>query len=409
MSFQATQMPTAQSPAGQMVQRQPAYTGNNQNMALINYITQIQFDFGAVQLLKQECDRVGITKPLLVTDAGVKAAGILDIALAALTGLKVTIFDQTPSNPTEAAVLAASALYKASGCDGLIAVGGGSAIDCAKGVAIAATHDQPLTTYATIEGGSLRITSAAAPLIAVPTTSGTGSEVARGAIIIVADGRKLGFHSPHIIPKAAICDPELTFGLPAKLTAATGMDAIAHCMETFMSAAFNPPADGIALDGLQRGWAHIERATRDGSDREARMQLMSASMQGAMAFQKGLGCVHSLSHSLGGVDPRLHHGTLNAMFLPAVIRFNASVESIQKENRLQRMAHAMGLTQGTDVAGAITEMSARLGLPAGLSSMGVQAGNFEKIISGAMADHCHKTNPRLATSADYTELLEQSM
>ena len=392
-----------------MVQRALACSRNNLRMALINYITQVQFEFGAIQLLKQECARVGITRPLIITDAGVKAAGLVDIALAALNGLHVTVFDKTPSNPTEAAVLAATAIYKASGCDGLIAVGGGSAIDCAKGVAIAATHDQPLTTYATIEGGSLNITSNAAPLIAVPTTSGTGSEVARGAIIIVADGRKLGFHSPHIIPKAAICDPELTLGLPARLTAACGMDAIAHCMETFMSAAFNPPADGIALDGLARGWAHIERATRDGSDREARFQLMSASMQGAMAFQKGLGCVHSLSHSLGGVDPRLHHGTLNAMFLPAVVRFNSSVQSVQTENRLLRMAHAMGLAQGSDVADAITEMNARLGLPAGLSSMGVAPNAFDKIISGALADHCHKTNPRLASSADYTELLEQSM
>ena len=378
-------------------------------MALINYITPVQFDFGAIQLLKQECERVGITRPLLVTDAGVKAAGIVQTALNALAGLRVTVFDQTPSNPTEAAVLAASALYKSSGCDGLIAVGGGSAIDCAKGVAIGATHAGSLTSYATIEGGSPRITSDAAPLIAVPTTSGTGSEVARGAIIIVADGRKLGFHSPHIIPKGAICDPELTLGLPAKLTAACGMDAIAHCMETFMSAAFNPPADGIALDGLARGWAHIERATRDGSDREARFQLMSASMQGAMAFQKGLGCVHSLSHSLGGVDPRLHHGTLNAMFLPAVVRFNSSVESVQKENRLRRMAQAMGLGESGDVAGAIREMNARLGLPGGLSSMGVKANAFDKIITGAMADHCHKTNPRLATISDYAELLEQSM
>ena len=392
-----------------MVQRADTSTSNNLAMALINYITQVQFEFGAIQLLKQECARVGITKPLIVTDAGVKAAGIVDKALAALAGLPVTVFDQTPSNPTEAAVLAASALYKASGCDGLIAVGGGSAIDCAKGVAIAATHDQPLTSYATIEGGSPRITSDAATLIAVPTTSGTGSEVARGAIIIVADGRKLGFHSPHIIPKGAICDPELTLGLPAKLTAACGMDAIAHCMETFMSAAFNPPADGIALDGLARGWAHIERATQDGSDREARFQLMSASMQGAMAFQKGLGCVHSLSHSLGGVDPRLHHGTLNAMFLPAVVRFNSSVESVQKENRLQRMAQAMGLGESGDVAGAIREMNARLGLPSGLSSMGVKANASDKIITGAMADHCHKTNPRLATISDYAELLEQSM
>ncbi|MEO8653919.1 MAG: iron-containing alcohol dehydrogenase, partial [Ramlibacter sp.] len=253
-------------------------------MAFIYYVTQIQFDFGAVKLLQQECERVGITRPLVVTDAGVKAAGVLQKALDALSGLPVAVFDQTPSNPTEAAVRAAVEVYKANRCDGLIAVGGGSAIDCAKGVAIAATHDGPLTHYATIEGGSPRITEQVAPLIAVPTTSGTGSEVARGAIIIVDDHRKLGFHSWHLVPKTAICDPELTLGLPPKLTAATGMDAIAHCMETFMSAAINPPADGIALDGLERGWAHIERATRDGRDRDARWAMMSASMQGAMAF-----------------------------------------------------------------------------------------------------------------------------
>jgi len=378
-------------------------------MAFIYYVTQIQFDYGAVKLLKQECQRVGITKPLIVTDAGVKAAGVLQKALDALPGMTVAVFDQTPSNPTEAAVRAAVAVYHANGCDGLIAVGGGSAIDCAKGVAIAATHEGPLTTYATIEGGSLKITDRVAPLIAVPTTSGTGSEVARGAIIIVDDHRKLGFHSWHIVPKTAICDPELTLGLPAKLTAATGMDAIAHCMETFMAPAFNPPADGIALDGLQRGWAHIERATRDGSDREARLNMMSASMQGAMAFQKGLGCVHSLSHSLGGVDPRLHHGSLNAMFLPAVIRFNAGAESIQKEKRLERMAYAMGLAAGSDVAEAVRDMNARLGLPTGLAAMGVTREQFPAIIKGAMADHCHKTNPRIATAEEYEAMLGDSL
>ena len=378
-------------------------------MAFIYYVTQIQFEYGAVKLLKQECERVGISRPLIVTDAGVKAAGVLQKALDALPGLAVTVFDETPSNPTEAAVRAAAAMYKANNCDGLIAVGGGSAIDCAKGVAIAATHEGPLTTYATIEGGSLKITDRVAPLIAVPTTSGTGSEVARGAIIIVDDHRKLGFHSWHIVPKTAICDPELTLGLPAKLTAATGMDAIAHCMETFMAPAFNPPADGIALDGLQRGWANIERATRDGSDREARLNMMSASMQGAMAFQKGLGCVHSLSHSLGGVDPRLHHGSLNAMFLPAVIRFNAGAESIQKEKRLERMAHAMGLAAGSDVAEAVRDMNARLGLPTGLAAMGVTREQFPAIIKGAMADHCHKTNPRIATAEEYAGMLEDSL
>jgi alcohol dehydrogenase class IV len=187
------------------------------------------------------------------------------------------------------------------------------------------------------------------------------------------------------------------------------MDAIAHCMETFMAPAFNPPADGIGLDGLTRGWAHIERATHNGADREARLNMMSASMQGAMAFQKGLGCVHSLSHSLGGVDPRLHHGTLNAMFLPAVIAFNASAESIQNENRLQRMANAMGLQTGSDVGDAIRDMNARLGLPQGLGDMGVTPAMFDQIITGAMADHCHKTNPRIATAEDYRYMLEQSM
>ena len=238
-------------------------------MAFIFYVTQIQIDFGAIGLLKSECERVGIRRPLIVTDPGVKAAGLLQKALDALPGLPVAVYDQTPSNPTEAAVRAAVEVFKTHDCDGLIAVGGGSAIDCAKGVAIAATHEGPLKTYATIEGGSPKITDRVAPLIAVPTTAGTGSEVARGAIVIVDDHRKLGFHSWHLVPKTAICDPELTLGLPPLLTAATGMDAIAHCMETFMAPPFNPPADGIALDGLHaRLGAH--RARHAGWRRTAR-------------------------------------------------------------------------------------------------------------------------------------------
>ena len=173
-----------------------------------------------------------------------------------------------------------------------------------------------------------------------------------------------------------------------------------------MAPAVNPPADGIGLDGLERGWANIERATRNGSDREARWQMMSASMQGAMAFQKGLGCVHSLSHSLGGVNPKLHHGTLNAVFLPAVIRFNAQAESVQRERRLERLAQAAGVN---DIAQAISDMNARLGLPAGLAAMGVSREAFERIIDGAMADHCHKTNPRLASRDDYRAMLEASL
>ena len=378
-------------------------------MALIQYLTQIEFDYGALAQIQAHCQRAGITRALVVTDKGVRAAGVLQPVLDALGDVAVAVFDDVPSNPTEAAVRGAVAVYEKERCNGLIAVGGGSAIDCAKGVAIAATHPGPLKTYATIEGGSPKITDAAAPLIAVPTTAGTGSEVARGAIVIVDDGRKLGFHSWSLMPKAAICDPALTLGLPPMLTAATGMDAIAHCMEVFMAPAFNPPADGIALEGLRRGWAHIERATRDGADREARLNMMAASIHGAMGFQKGLGCVHSLSHSLGGANPKLHHGTLNAVFLPAVIRFNAGAESIQKEERVARMAQAMGLEKGADVAQAVHDMTARLGLPTGLAAMGVTEDMFDAVIEHALLDHCHKTNPRIASADDYRRMLNESM
>ena len=378
-------------------------------MALIQYLTQIEFDYGALAQIQAHCQRAGITRALVVTDKGVRAAGVLQPVLDALGDVAVAVFDDVPSNPTEAAVRGAVAVYEKERCNGLIAVGGGSAIDCAKGVAIAATHPGPLKTYATIEGGSPKITDAAAPLIAVPTTAGTGSEVARGAIVIVDDGRKLGFHSWSLMPKAAICDPALTLGLPPMLTAATGMDAIAHCMEVFMAPAFNPPADGIALEGLRRGWPHIERATRDGADREARLNMMAASIHGAMGFQKGLGCVHSLSHSLGGANPKLHHGTLNAVFLPAVIRFNAGAESIQKEERLARMAQAMGLEKSADVAQAVHDMTARLGLPTGLAAMGVTEDMFDAVIEHALLDHCHKTNPRIASADDYRRMLNESM
>jgi len=382
-------------------------------MSSFIYLTQIHIEFGALKFLADECQKHGITKPLIVTDAGIKAAGLLQKTLAALPGVQCTVFDATPSNPSEKAVRAATAVCQAAHCNGLIALGGGSSIDCAKGVAIAATHPGPMTTYATIEGGSGRITDKVLPLIAVPTTAGTGSEVARGAIVIVDDGRKLGFHSWHLMPKAAILDPELTLGLPPILTAATGMDALAHCMETFMSSAFNPPADGIALDGLARGWAHIKAATQNGQDRHARLQMMSASMQGALAFQKGLGCVHSLSHSLGGINPQLHHGTLNAVFLPAVIGFNAQVPALQAERRMERMAEAMGLSVSANPAHALGEairaMNQTLGLPSGLAAMGVVEAQFDEIIQGAIADHSHKTNPREASAQDYRGMLHTSM
>ncbi len=376
-------------------------------MALIQYLTHIQFDFGAVRLLQEECDRTGIKRPMIVTDQGIRAAGLLESTVRHLRQADtVPVFDETPPNPNEKAVRKAVALFIENECDGIIAVGGGSSIDLAKGVAVCATHEGPLKTFAVIEGGLSKITSATAPVIAVPTTAGTGSEVGRGAILILDDGRKVGIISPFIVPKTAICDPELTMKLPAQLTAATGMDAIAHCLETFMSPLFNPPADGIALDGLNRAWRHIEKATRNPEDRDARLNMMSASMQGALAFQKGLGCVHSISHSLGGINPQLHHGTLNAIFLPSVIKFNAPATTMAQEKKLDRIAAAMGLENGSSVANEVLEMTGRLGLPTTLAQLGVTPALFPDIIDGALNDHSHKTNPRAATREDYMEMLK---
>jgi len=373
-------------------------------MAVINYITQIQFDFGAVKLIRAECERVGIRRPLVCTDKGIVAAGLLARLTDALGDLPFAIFDETPSNPTEAAVMQAVAAYRAHDADGLVALGGGSSIDLAKAVAILATHPGRLPDYATILGGSPKITPKVAPLIAIPTTAGTGSEVARGAIVILDDGRKLGFHSWHLVPKTAICDPELTVGLPPKLTAATGMDAVAHCIETYLSNAVNPPADAIAYDGLQRAIGHLERAVADGTDREARWHMMSASMQGAMAFQKGLGAVHSLSHALGGLPVSPHHGTLNAVLLPEVVKFNEAVVPA----KVQAVARVFGRQDGAGLAAAIRELNARIGLPAGLSGMKIGHDTFEYVITNAMKDHCHGTNPRVATREDYMLMLEAS-
>lgn len=220
-------------------------------MATINYLTTVEFDFGAVAKLADSVRGLGIRKPMLVTDAGLVNGAVMARVLEEITQLEPVIFDGTPQNPHEQSVEDAVGLYKANACDGVIALGGGSPIDLGKAVALLATHAGPLEQYALIGGGLAKITSRVAPLIAIPTTAGTGSEVGRGALITLKDGRKLGFISPHMIPKIAICDPELTLGLPARLTAATGMDALTHCIETYLSPRVNPPADAIALDGLR--------------------------------------------------------------------------------------------------------------------------------------------------------------
>jgi 4-hydroxybutyrate dehydrogenase len=374
-------------------------------MALIQYLTRIQFDFGALALLPAELGLLGIKRPLLVSDPGLRANPLFEQVREKLPAGHA-VYDRTPANPTERAVLAALKLYREAACDGLVALGGGSAMDLAKGVRLLATHPEPLVQYAFVESGAAKIKPTMPAMVAIPTTAGTGSEVGRGAVIIMRDGRKLGIGSPHLIPSLALCDPELTLGLPPGLTAGTGMDAIAHCIETFIAPAINPPAEAIALDGLRRATSHIERAVADGHDREARWNMMMAAMEGAMAFQKGLGAVHALSHPLGSLeDLKLHHGTLNAIFLPPVLRFNRP--SIG--DKWERLAAAMGLPSGADVADAVAALNARLGLPTTLRAMGVPEQVMPAMAEAATYDHCNPTNPRAAAKDDYLAMLHAVM
>jgi alcohol dehydrogenase class IV len=369
-------------------------------VATIRYLTTVSFGFGSSALLGDVLAELGIARPFVVTDAGVRAAGIADRVLAA-SPREATWFDRTPPNPTEAAVAEATEAFAAVGCDGIVAIGGGSSIDLAKGVALAATHPGPFLDYAAVNGGVERITSRAVRTVAIPTTAGTGSEVGRAAMINV-QGRKLDFMSPHLLPARALCDPALTLELPPYLTAATGMDALTHCVETYLSPVVNPPAEAIALDGFERAAGWIEEATSNGHSRPARWNMLMASMEGALTFQKGLGAVHAMAHPLGALeDLPLHHGTLNAVLLPAVLQFNEPAAPA----KFERLRHVVG---HGDLAAWVADLIVRLGLPRGLAAMGVPTDVLPRIAEHAEQDPATETNARPATRADYEELLRSS-
>ena len=380
-------------------------------MALITYLTRIQFDFGALKLLEAELQLLGMRRPLIVTDKGVIAAGLWARVKDNLPGnMPITVYDGTPENPTEAAMRDALKIYKEEGCDGIVAVGGGSPMDLAKAVALMATHPgNSLQPYSFVEGGAGKITAAVAPIVAIPTTSGTGSEVSRGGVIIMDSGRKLAIGSPHLIPRLALIDPELTMSLPPHLTAGTGMDAFTHNIECFLSNAFNPPADGIALDGLEKAWKYVERATKDGSDREARYNMAMAAMEGAMVFQKGLGAVHALSHPTGGLQglpPASRHAECGLPAGGAALQRAGGRREVQARGDAAGPAGGRGERGGRRRCRCFAQRAARH--PKGLGAMGLQQDTVEKIADGAMGDHCHLSTPRQPTKAEYVQLIEQS-
>jgi len=375
-------------------------------MATIGYLTTTLFDFGAIKSLPTEMEALGIRRPLLVTDTGVQNAGIADKVLNHLDLNTVVTFADTPPNPTEEAVREGATAYRDGGCDGVIALGGGSPIDLAKGVALAVTHEGPLEHYAAIHGGVGRITAKVAPVIAIPTTAGTGSEVGRGALLNLTNGSKLALISPHLFPKRAICDPELTLGLPPLLTAATGIDALTHCIETYLSPLVNPPAEAIALDGARRVWRFIERAVKDGADREARWEMMMAALEGGLTFQKGLGAVHSLSHAAGALRaPTLHHGMLNGVLLPHVLRFNDGYVG----EKYAVLLDLFSLDKDADLAGAVEGLLKRLNLPVTLGEMGFRQEHIAGTVTRAMADHSNATTPRRPSAEDFETLLRAAL
>lgn len=373
-------------------------------MAVIGIINTAHFDFGVLSRLEKTLGELKVERPMLVTDRGLVNVGMAAKAQAA-AGARgfAAVYDDTPTNPDEAHVIAAAQAYKAAGCDGLVALGGGSPMDLAKGVAILVTHEGELESFGVTQRGSKRI-GKVAPLIAIPTTAGTGSEVSTGAIVILASGRKETFVSPNLLPPVALCDPELTLGLPKSLTAATGMDAVAHCVEAVLTPVVNPPLEAIGYDGLRRavgeGW--LVKAVEDGSDRDARWQMMMASLEGAIAFGKGLGAVHSLSHATGRLEAlKLHHGTLNAIYLPGVLRFSQG----SAEEKYTRLREAMGLKPGADLADAVAELTVRLGLPTALGPMGLDESHVAGIAEYAESDLAHFGAPKKPSRAEYEGLV----
>jgi len=365
-------------------------------------LPKVQFGFGVIETLPAELTEAGIRRPLFVTDPGLIQCGVFSTVRRAMSvENELAVFDKTPENPTVEGVERALSAFRAGGCDGIVAVGGGSVIDTAKAVSLLAGHPGSLVYY---HEHPEEITSKAVHLVAIPTTAGTGSEASRGAGIHPdSTSRSAGVSSEHLVPKVAICDPNLTLSLPPDITAATGMDALSHCVEGFLAKSVNPIVDAIALDGIRRVFVYLERAVTDGNDGEARWQMMMAALEGGISISKGLGPAHALGNTFG--DRGFRHGVLVTVALPSVL----CILDKYVAEKINRLAEAMGLHSGDAVPNAIKALNARLGLPATLRNLGYPDGDRDEMADDAAKSFFNSRSPHPPTSEEYKALIQEIM
>lgn len=373
------------------------------------YPTRIRFGAGRIAELGEACRAAGITRPLFVTDPGVAPLPVAAQALGAIrgAGLEVAVFSDVQPNPTEDNVAAGLEVMRGGGHDGVVAFGGGSALDCGKVVAFMAGQTRPMWDFEDIGDWWTRADPAGiAPIVAVPTTAGTGSEVGRAGVItnIASHTKKVIFH-PAMMPAQVICDPELTVGLPPHLTAGTGMDALAHCLEAYCAPSYHPMAEGIAVEGMRLVQENLLAAYRDGTDIEARANMLSAAAMGATAFQKGLGAIHALSHPVGALYGT-HHGLTNAVFMPYVLDFNR--EAVW--DKMDRLAGWLGLEGGfSGFLDFVLRLRRDLGIPHTIDKIGVDRARFAQMAAMAVVDPTASGNPRRLTEADALELYDRAI
>lgn len=371
-----------------------------------HYPTPIRFGAGRITELADACKLAGISKPLLVTDRGLAGMEItartLDILDAA--GLGRAIFSEVDPNPNGANVEAGQKVYRDGGFDGVVAFGGGSGLDLGKVLAFMAGQTRPVWDFEDIGDWWTRADPAGIhPIVAVPTTAGTGSEVGRAGVITNEETheKKIIFH-PKMLPSVVICDPELTVGMPKAITAGTGLDAFAHCVEAFSSPFYHPMSQGIALEGMRLVKDYLPRAYADGTDLEARAHMMSAAAMGATAFQKGLGAIHALSHPIGA-NFHTHHGTTNAVCMPAVLKFNRPAI----EDRFDKVAAYLAIDGGFEgFCGFVDEFNASLGIPKTLTELGVTNPDIDALTKAALSDPSTGGNPVEMTYDNTRALLE---